>query len=71
VALPGEKSAFRSVYRLLTKRDVKQELQDSTLHILWPDDGVWYAAEIEEVSSSSIVQYTLLDVQRAPPGWHK
>lgn len=39
----------RKVYRFLTDKDVKSSLKDTTVYILWPKDGVWYVAEIEQV----------------------
>lgn len=40
----------RRVYRLLKARDVKPTLKDTEVHILWPDNGVWYMAEVLQVS---------------------
>eukprot|EP00877_Chromochloris_zofingiensis_P014893 jgi/Chrzof1/9658/Cz04g11080.t1 len=40
---------LREVYRILTKKDVHRDLKDQQVHILWPVDGVWYAADILEL----------------------
>lgn len=40
---------MRRVYRLLKRRDIKPSLKDTEVHILWPDNGVWYLAEVIEV----------------------
>jgi hypothetical protein len=39
----------RQVYRLLRAADVRPALLAQEVHILWPDDGVWYLAVIEKV----------------------
>lgn len=39
----------RQVYRLLRAEDVQPALLAQEVHILWPDDGVWYGAVIEKV----------------------
>ncbi len=39
----------RRVYKLLANNDVRASLKDKQIHILWPEDGQWYAADIEEV----------------------
>jgi hypothetical protein len=39
----------RKVYRVLTHKDIKNSLKDTDVYILWPDDGVWYMAEVEQV----------------------
>jgi hypothetical protein len=39
----------RRVYRLLKARDVKPTLKGTEVHILWPDNGVWYMAEVLQV----------------------
>lgn len=39
----------RKVYRLLTHKDIKNSLKDTDVYILWPDDGIWYMAEVEQV----------------------
>jgi hypothetical protein len=41
---------MRRVYRLLKMRDIKPTLKDTEVHILWPDNGIWYLAEVLEVS---------------------
>jgi hypothetical protein len=41
----------RQVYRLLRVEDVQPALLAHEVHVLWPDDGVWYAAVIEKVRS--------------------
>lgn len=40
---------MRRVYRLLKGRDIKASLKDTEVHVLWPDNGVWYLAEVMEV----------------------
>jgi hypothetical protein len=42
---------MRRVYRLLKMRDIKPTLKDTEVHILWPDNGIWYLAEVLEVSA--------------------
>lgn len=44
----------RKVYRFLTEKDVKTSLKHSTVYILWPGDGKWYLAEVEEVRLGSM-----------------
>lgn len=44
----------RQVYKLLRAKDIKPGLEKKTLHILWPDDGKWYAADIEEVRGAHV-----------------
>lgn len=39
----------RKVYRLLTHKDIKSSIKDTDVYILWPDDGTWYMAEVEQV----------------------
>jgi hypothetical protein len=41
----------RKVYRVLTHKDIKNSLKDTDVYILWPDDGVWYMAEVEQVGA--------------------
>lgn len=50
---------MRRVYRLLKMRDLKPTLKDTEVHILWPDNGTWYLAEVLEVCTqhSSIQPY--------------
>lgn len=40
---------MRRVYRLLKPRDIKPKLKDTEVHILWPDNGIWYMADVHEV----------------------
>jgi hypothetical protein len=40
---------MRRVYRLLRLRDIKPSLKDTEVHILWPEDGTWYMADIKKV----------------------
>lgn len=42
----------RLVYRLLSLADVRPQLLGEEVHILWPDDGVWYMAIVERVSAA-------------------
>lgn len=37
------------VYRLLRRADVSDALLEQEVHILWPDNGVWYGAVIKDV----------------------
>jgi hypothetical protein len=39
----------RRVYRLLKTRDIRPSLKDTEVHVLWPDNGIWYLAEVLEV----------------------
>lgn len=39
----------RLVYRLLKEADVRPKLLGEEVHILWPDDGVWYIAVVQQV----------------------
>ena len=39
----------RLVYRLLRDADVRPQLLGEEVHILWPDDGVWYLAVVQRV----------------------
>lgn len=41
--LPGQ----QVVYRLLDEKDVTADLVDREVHVLWPDDGTWYAAIVQ------------------------
>jgi hypothetical protein len=43
----------RKVYRVLTHKDIKNTLKDTDVYILWPDDGIWYMAEVEQVGHTS------------------
>jgi hypothetical protein len=43
------KGQKRRVYKLLALTDVRAALKDKQIHILWPEDGKWYAADIDEV----------------------
>lgn len=42
-------SNTRKVYRFLKYRDIKSSLRNSEVYILWPADGVWYKAEVDQV----------------------
>jgi hypothetical protein len=37
------------VYRVLSLADVAPDLLMAEVYVLWPDDGVWYAAIVEKV----------------------
>ena len=37
------------MYKLLCDADVSPALEGREVFILWPDDGTWYAAEVDEV----------------------
>ena len=39
------------VLRLLEEEDVKRSLLGAEVFLLWPDDGLWYPAEIQQVQS--------------------
>ena len=40
------------VLRLLETRDVK-ELLGEEVYLLWPDDGLWYPADVKKVGTMS------------------
>eukprot|EP00878_Enallax_costatus_P034681 GHUV01038473.1.p2 GENE.GHUV01038473.1~~GHUV01038473.1.p2 ORF type:complete len:114 (+),score=21.20 GHUV01038473.1:397-738(+) len=46
----------RKVYRFLTDKDIKSSLKDTTVYILWPGDGKWYLAEVDEVRGKCSTQ---------------
>jgi hypothetical protein len=45
----------RRVYRLLRRRDIKTSLKHTEVYILWPSDGTWYMAEIEQASTGQLI----------------
>eukprot|EP00878_Enallax_costatus_P029218 GHUV01031663.1.p1 GENE.GHUV01031663.1~~GHUV01031663.1.p1 ORF type:complete len:108 (+),score=27.03 GHUV01031663.1:397-720(+) len=47
----------RKVYRFLTDKDIKSSLKDTTVYILWPGDGKWYLAEVDEMNVREHVAY--------------
>jgi hypothetical protein len=47
----------RKVYRVLTHKDIKNSLKDTDVYILWPDDGIWYMAEVEQVRLSLLYAF--------------
>lgn len=57
---------MRRVYRLLKLRDVKPTLKDTEVHILWPDNGIWYLAEVLEVRRP-VQQLTACSMLMADP----
>ena len=44
---------MKQVYRLLRPRDVAPSLVGRDVHVLWPDDGTWYAARVRRVSAKA------------------
>jgi hypothetical protein len=44
------------VYRLLGKDDVRKDIVDEDVYLLWPDTNTWYKAFVSKV--------------RAGPTWH-
>jgi hypothetical protein len=43
------------VYRLLRDADVGAALVGREVFILWPDNGTWYSAEVDEVRVVCVV----------------
>ena len=39
----------RQVYRLLRKPDISPALAGRTVHIFWPDNGLWYQATVRRL----------------------
>ncbi len=39
----------QQVFKLLKRRDVTSDLLEETVHIVWPDNGAWYAATVKQV----------------------
>ena len=52
---PVAAPATRQVYRLLHDADVGDALVGREVFILWPDDGTWYSAEVDEVCAVVVV----------------
>lgn len=53
------------MYRLLKEEDVQPALLAQEVYVLWPDDGVWYAAVVEKVREGSSFAWELaLNVTR-------
>ncbi len=48
VARPA-RPAKKQVFKLLKRRDVTSDLLEETVHIVWPDNGAWYAATVKQV----------------------
>lgn len=51
---------LRQVYRVLKKKDISEALKDQSLFVKWPDDGSWWAAEVQQVdrkNDSMLVVY--------------
>ncbi|KAK9828602.1 hypothetical protein WJX72_000989 [[Myrmecia] bisecta] len=52
------------VYRLLNRKDVNKDLYVTAIHLLWPDNGVWYEAEVKKLRIKDLkadVEYTETD----------
>lgn len=39
----------KKVFRLLKRRDITADLVNQVIHIVWPDNQIWYAAIVNKV----------------------
>lgn len=47
----SRKTTKKYVLRLLSEKDVTENLLGEEIFLLWPDDGLWYPAEIQKVDA--------------------
>lgn len=61
------------VMRLLDEKDVTSRLLKREIYLLWPDDGVWYPAQVREVQilSLDVALATVYLVLRVEPDLRK
>eukprot|EP00887_Chlorella_sp_A99_P000072 scaffold16.g72.t1 len=52
--LPRHQPKVKYVYRLLRKADVSDALLLKTVYVLWPDDGTWYRAKVQECDQGEL-----------------
>lgn len=60
----------RQVYRLLRAADVAPALLGMDVFVLWPDDGIWYAAVVEKVRGLGSKARQAAPRRRARRGTH-
>ena len=47
----GSKEETKYILRFLEQKDITKDLIDREVFLLWPDDGLWYPADVKKVCS--------------------